>query len=723
MNRPVEAAPNHDKPQPTRPGVGTKRKSPAHCTPLRIHTGATFQRLGPLALASLSANTPVSKADPDAIIRTQTATLRRLRLADKAGLMEELDDSGCEMDEDGAENILLKKHRSYACLSKGKQKEEVAEAISPGGHITKRRARSRPVSAELQKQAASFRSPPRSPSQVRMPLLLHGRRSAHTAQKKPLHRGRGRLSNHLVAFPSTVSHRALHSPGSSSSEAGSPHPRRRITVGPSRPMAPPPLFGQPKLTRDVSAATLFFGPTIPQAQYPSSPTPDDSPTHTRSTNTQRSTHTDTRTTSNRHSFAGSTDSFWSQIRRPTSPLSFSPSKDGGFSDDEDMSFEGPAHSSFSSFTFGETKKPLPSKFSNGIDTSSLAPPVCRERLDSSSSEDNVVTPSFEAASWQEPKVFPNDSTADDDEDVDEFILRTLAAASKGPDPAAKKIPGTPVKKVRKAFLGPERPWQSAAVSKIGLKEDIDLRMAPRKSLPAAFPGFGTKGSGKSLSDSSDSEGEEDSPSGRKNGKYAPSLGLGHPSAFALPIEQANNVPPALPRSRWLMRRSSSGAFSTGSESASQANTPTRAKSTNGATGDSLPQYATNSWLLVLDFKLPKLNITEAYDRSASGSSTSTVTSSPTNVKQKSLGRHQAAGLPVAAPSATPASRRPRLSLVSFKEPNPDEQTGRFDRDFQLVDELGSGEFGKVMKVESKLPGDDDVYAIKKSKRFEGAKHR
>ena len=49
--------------------------------------------------------------------------------------------------------------------------------------------------------------------------------------------------------------------------------------------------------------------------------------------------------------------------------------------------------------------------------------------------------------------------------------------------------------------------------------------------------------------------------------------------------------------------------------------------------------------------------------------------------------------------------------------------GRFEHDFDEIEEIGSGEFGKVMRVRSKNGDDGDVYAVKKSKRFEGAKHR
>jgi mitosis inhibitor protein kinase SWE1 len=40
-----------------------------------------------------------------------------------------------------------------------------------------------------------------------------------------------------------------------------------------------------------------------------------------------------------------------------------------------------------------------------------------------------------------------------------------------------------------------------------------------------------------------------------------------------------------------------------------------------------------------------------------------------------------------------------------------------------VGEVGSGEFGKVIKVRRKDGDNSEVYAIKKSKRFEGVRHR
>lgn len=156
-------------------------------------------------------------------------------------------------------------------------------------------------------------------------------------------------------------------------------------------------------------------------------------------------------------------------------------------------------------------------------------------------------------------------------DVDAFIMRTLASAAKGQQEASKKVPGTPVKKVKTTYLAGDRPWQSAVAAKVGIGFDWDGKKPkiPRKSLPAAFSALGKKRGKPSLDQDTDSEGEEDSPSGRKE-KYV-GLGLGQP-----PPEKGGLS--AIPRTRWLMRRSSSGAFSSGSESTSIVGTPTRMQS-------------------------------------------------------------------------------------------------------------------------------------------------
>jgi mitosis inhibitor protein kinase SWE1 len=175
-----------------RVGVGTKRKSTPH-TPLEQHTltplvvtsisnsatGPLLDRLAPLPAPKFSTGTPQTKAETDAYLQCQTATLTTLRITDLHDSGDEFggieDDSGCEMDDDDHCEVLFtgsmrlkastgnssKASRHGPPLNKGKGKEqvEVAEAVSPGGHVNKRRARSRPLSAEL------LESVKRSPSQ------------------------------------------------------------------------------------------------------------------------------------------------------------------------------------------------------------------------------------------------------------------------------------------------------------------------------------------------------------------------------------------------------------------------------------------------------------------------------------------------------------------------------------------------------------------------------
>jgi mitosis inhibitor protein kinase SWE1 len=192
----------------SRVGLGTKRKSTPHNTPLRHHnlaplklTSVTpedqakstilFDRLAPLPTPRTNARTPQSKAETELYLRRQTATLTRLRISDRDGSGDEFNganDSGCEMDEDEANTLFLSnarlKHKvpsmgksaGRMLASKGKLKEEVPECISPGGHITKRRARSRPVSAELKQSVRSPKSPGRVSSYSTSLGVIHAYR-------------------------------------------------------------------------------------------------------------------------------------------------------------------------------------------------------------------------------------------------------------------------------------------------------------------------------------------------------------------------------------------------------------------------------------------------------------------------------------------------------------------------------------------------------------------
>jgi len=111
-------------------------------------------------------------------------------------------------------------------------------------------------------------------------------------------------------------------------------------------------------------------------------------------------------------------------------------------------------------------------------------------------------------------------------------------------------------------------------------------------------------------------------------------------------------------------------------------------------------------------------------RSASSSSNSTITS-PTSPRFLKSGRR-----PI---GPSPLKQR---TCIRYAQPvvSGDERPGKFERDFDVLDEdLGSGEFGRVLKVRRKADDDDDfgsmnakddnMYAIKKSKSIEGAKHR
>lgn len=193
-----------------RTAFGTKRKSSAHSgsfstplrqsvsTPLSISaakadpaSGVSFHRLAPLPAPRFGIRTPQSKAETEAYLKGQAETMKRLRIRDMENSDEEWgvivdDDSACEAEE--RHNVATKKPLSHklpllsrrsknqlrsprkplvikAVPQKGSARDEVTEAISPGGHILKRRARSRPVSLELLESVNQTSSPTAS-SQV-----------------------------------------------------------------------------------------------------------------------------------------------------------------------------------------------------------------------------------------------------------------------------------------------------------------------------------------------------------------------------------------------------------------------------------------------------------------------------------------------------------------------------------------------------------------------------
>ena len=147
--------------------------------------------------------------------------------------------------------------------------------------------------------------------------------------------------------------------------------------------------------------------------------------------------------------------------------------------------------------------------------------------------------------------------------VDAFIVRTLSTASKNTSDVVKKAPGTPVKRQKTTFLRIDRPSQSAITPKIGLRYQLDNRTtkAPRKSLLVVFRDLSQRRN-------RPPEQEDDSPIARRD-RYS-GLGLGRPQPPLL----REDLPA---RTRLLMRHSSSGAFSNGSDSTSMLGTPTRTK--------------------------------------------------------------------------------------------------------------------------------------------------
>ncbi|KAF8633350.1 hypothetical protein AX17_004522 [Amanita inopinata Kibby_2008] len=719
-------------------GVGTKRKSSSQnvSTPLRPHTliphkvAASktvdpralacfmFDKLAPLEAPKL-ARTPQTKAETDAHLRRQTATLTKLKLADlndpddnfSLDLVSGLNDNMENFKPDSTFTRLTTASGQKALVDRTKDKAEVAEAVSPGGHIIKRRARSRPVSEELLESA---HRPLTSPS-----------KSSSLGTKLPVTRSHGRSSS------------------GSSMEATSPRPRRR-TSGTAHPYAArpahSPLVSRTSLSRidSGSSASLFFGPSIPSTTTSARVRTTTTPTSATPGPPLRVQHTQCKTL-NRHSYSGDNHQAWNTIQaRAVSPSPDSSPIRGSYEQQRRQSLEGDEDAFFgvtshnSSFQLNVMEN-TPSPRSRRLDPGTLqrkyrprdsgvivsddddnsfnwssngdhpnTMPRASMSVSSlySDADDGLITPGIVPESdsgWPGTNVFVRDTDdsgvrhslngRDNEIDVDAFIMHTLSTASKGAPNGVKRVPGTPVKKVRTTFLGIDRPWQSAVAPKVGLRYDMDERRpkVPRKSLPAAFPDVNRK-RGKGLFDQlTDSEGEEDSPIAKRD-KYS-GLGLGHP--------QPSLLTEGLPaRTRWLMRRSSSGAFSSGSDSASMVGTPTRNKD--------------------VDWRMPNPPLKNSPVRATSGSSTSSTTTFPSITRRSRP-------FPITGPKR-PAPRSASLVRRAINAPD-EEQPGRFERDFVEIDEVGSGEFGKVIKVQSKNKVDHEIYAIKKSKRFEGPRHR
>ena len=512
----------------------------------------------------------------------------------------------------------------------------------------------------------------------------------------------------------------------------------------------------------TSSASIFFGPSIPQSTNKSRP-------HT-SSNAAASpakhrlnAHT---LVSNRHSYAGpgseATFPWRSTLNIPSpdsSPVSLPNASRDIVDDEDDMFFEpcGPPDNSFILNVNEGTPSPrsdkgkkrknmLPLKYkprdsgvafsddedavhSTGTSLSTVPQISTSTSSLNSDAGDDLITPGIMPdfhSGWPALLVFngsDDDFRANDDGvDVDAFILRTLAAGGKPSAEELKKPPGTPVKKLKNVHLGGNRPWQSAVASKVGFDyAGLNLGVAPagtgkmkngpRKSLPAVFPAFGTK-KGEDSQGSDEDEDEENSPSTRKEANKYLGLGLGRPP---VPCGPAGPVE----RTRWLMRRSSSGAFSSGSDMSLA--TPTRRSKGNlfhslrsmscvlTRTGAMLdwpvhPRVPSQLSSVHNELQVPS---DDPGSRSSSNSSVVTL-NSPTLLRRQ-------------VPGST-AQRRPVAPLPQHSMSAANAKLSRFDKEFVEIEQIGSGEFGKVLKVRSKN-GSDRVWAVKRSKPFEGPRHR
>ncbi|RPD63961.1 hypothetical protein L227DRAFT_561394 [Lentinus tigrinus ALCF2SS1-6] len=835
----------------TTASAGTKRKPTPICTtpsrsrtmtPLSVTSAAAhsqdhaafFDRLAPLPAPRFDARTPHTKAETELHLRRQAETMTMLSIRD---LHHSGDESGYDSDPDAVGTIAkqsrlfmgsaggsaapfssIKARPRTKAAAKGKSPgleiltraglandEEVAEAISPGGHVTKRRARSRPVSSELLESVQST------------PVVAHNQGTATPRINESKNAS-------TVAFPSarTMRTRTTSNSSATSSESGSPR-RRPNASGATRTRTQSHTSRTLNRLQSSSSATLFFGPTInngtkkdgKSGRTSSASNTPTSPLLLRPEppSAQRPQFI------NRHSYAGDDGSSAWASRSPA-PATSSPAPanarkrmESDSSEDEvDIFFgSGPASSSFAmSLKQGgtpspkkkqkrESLEPLPKKFrprdsgvvlsdsddeldlpiDDGKNFLMAAMPRASTSVStvaSSNDEQELVTPGFApstASGWPTIGIVSSDDGHDHlstshsssnmgmSRSVDAFILRTLAAggsvATRG-DAEPKRVPGTPVKKVKTAHLmgGVTRPWQSAVAHKIGFKDFEDGgngrkgKGKPRKSLPAAFPGLGkAKETVKKERQGWVSERETDidldeaeSPTVRKDGKYD-GLGLGRPATGLPPFARPTGDGRVGKAPHWLMRRSSSGAFSSSSDASSVNATPTR--------------LTPKEWMLppprVPTPASPLKNSIEASSRSTSGSSstTSTATNSPTvnavarnahgpiaprerRVSQNLTAlRTPASGLFAALHAQRPHThahparqQQPQSAVRNGRLPAPsdEEKPGRFVQEFLEIDELGSGEFGRAMKVRYQDPArGDDVFAVKKSKRFEGVKHR
>jgi mitosis inhibitor protein kinase SWE1 len=147
----IHNAPYNPQPSPNNVVTGAKRKSTPMTTPFHrrlltpLNTSSKqnsgFAFLAPLPAPRFNARSPHTKAETEVHLRNQTDTMTNLRICD-------LDDDSPDEFGDDSGYADDDQHFPALCLDPKKQ-QEVAEVVSPSGHVSKRRAKSRPLSSEL----------------------------------------------------------------------------------------------------------------------------------------------------------------------------------------------------------------------------------------------------------------------------------------------------------------------------------------------------------------------------------------------------------------------------------------------------------------------------------------------------------------------------------------------------------------------------------------------
>ncbi|TDL25934.1 hypothetical protein BD410DRAFT_783928 [Rickenella mellea] len=674
-------------------------QSKVSLTPLRIQNvdSPSFPALAPLPAPRFFRK----QSDPDTSLGRQAESLRRMRIADKSIDLDSDDDL---KDVSGRTNPQP--------MDTSKDLEEVAEAVSPDGHVTKRRAKSRPVSLELMNS--------RSPTQA------------------------------------TMRHRRQRSNGSNQAQAS---------------MKPPPFIesgNKREFDRIVSSATLFFGPSIIQPS--SAPAAPVTPSHKSTCGSEPDPfNSKSANSSFTSAFPGPGDTSFSFSLTEGSPPSRVPSRTSSPRGHIPKKYKKPRDSGVAlSDDEGEQKEPSfdflrPDahvyRASEGASygapetmhtRSSTSPSTSFSSSQSTLFEEGLVTPSFAHGKWPS-------APETEEVDVDAFIVKTLTEGTKDAL-VGKRVPGTPQKRTKtKEFLGvaPQRPWASAVSSKtvhlpmFGEKmsapqfdaKEKSTHNKPRKSCPSdmRFPSAESQpDSVKSTGAGSSSE-SESSPSNIRastsRGRTYGDVGLGRPSHLS-------RLSAVDGRAQLLMRRSSSGAFSASSDISSEgssAGTPTRVKGQDWHSGLPLkPQYTPSTNSLQLSPNLSPLVYSPTGPRQRTHSQLPISTKKPLTTSsvynaQLPLRKGQFSTDGKTKSGQAPQRQQRDVRGVFWNHhlmPPPPargeyEQPGRFEREFVEVDQIGAGEFGRAMKVRYKREygHGDQVFAIKKSKRFEGARHR